>query len=345
MAALTANHATLLQMLFGALTSQVIYVAAKLGVADVLRDGPRTSSEVATTAGVDENTLRRVLRGLVSLGICAEVEIDRFTLTEIGQYLRSDLPNSLRSRALFNGEVLFPIWGELLNSIRLAESGAMRVFKMPLYDYFLAHPEVGGLFDQTMASAAPYRLEPAVAAYDFSRFRTIVDVGGGNGALMLAILRTYPEPRGVVFDFPSVAERARQFIQAAGLTERCTVMGGNATESVPQRADCYVLSNFLVSMSDSSSTAILRNCRRLMAAEGVVILVEWVMPTSVDAVDPFAFWDAASMDLNMLAIDGSAGWRVRTAQEFRALLDAGGFRLSKIIPTTSSVSVIEALPV
>jgi hypothetical protein len=122
-------------------------------------------------------------------------------------------------------------------------------------------------------------------------------------------------------------------------------MGGNATESVPQRADCYALSNFLVSMSDSSSTAILRNCRRLMAAEGVVILVEWVMPTSGDAVDPFAFWDAASMDLNMLAIDGSAGWRVRTAQEFRALLDAGGFRLSKIIPTTSSVSVIEALPV
>src|SRR5262249_35884397 len=144
-------------------------------------------------------------------------------------------------------------------------------------------------------------------AYDFSRFRTIVDVGGGNGALMLAILRTYPEPRGVVLDFPSVAERARQFIQAAGLTERCTVMGGNGTESGPQRADCYVLSNFLVSMSDSSSTAILRNCRRLMAAEGVVILVEWVMPTSGDTVDPFAFWDAASMDLNMLAIDGSAG--------------------------------------
>jgi Dimerisation domain len=108
MAALTANQATLLQMLFGALTSQVIYVAAKLGVADVLRDGSRTSSEVATTAGVDENALGRVLRGLVSLGICAEVEIDRFTLTEIGQYLRSDLPNSLRSRAIFNGEVLFP---------------------------------------------------------------------------------------------------------------------------------------------------------------------------------------------------------------------------------------------
>ena len=161
---------------------------------------------------------------------------------------------------------------------------------------------------------------------------------------MLAILRSCPEPQGVVFDLPSVVERARQNIQKAGFSARCTVVAGNAVESLPEGADCYILSNFLVSMNDALATTILRNCRRVMATGGAVILIEWVMPTSGEAVDPYTFWDTASMDLNMLAIDGGAGWRVRTAQEFRTLLADAGFTLSRIIPTGSSVNVIEAFP-
>ena len=341
---LTPDQLTLLQMAYGAQTAQIIYVATRLGVADILRDAQRTSSELASAVGVDENTLRRLLRGLVSLGLCAEVEVNHFALTKIGKYLQSDRPDSLQSRVLFNGEVLFRLWGALLDTVRSGNSGAMRVFNMPLYEYFQVRPEVGELFDQTMASAARYRLEPAVAAYDFSRFRTVVDVGGGNGALMLAILRSCPEPQGVVFDLPSVVERARQNIQKAGFSARCTVVAGNAVESLPEGADCYILSNFLVSMNDALATTILRNCRRVMATGGAVTLIEWVMPTSGEAVDPYTFWDTASMDLSMLAIDGSAGWRVRTAHEFRTLLADGGLALSRIIPTGSSVNVIEAFP-
>jgi hypothetical protein len=253
-------------MVYGAQTAQVIYVAAKLGLADLLTEGPRASSELAPGAGVDESILRRVLRGLVSLGLCIEIERDRFALTEMGQYLRSDRADSLHWRVLFNGEVLFPLWGDLLNIVRTGESGELRLFKMTMYEYFAAHPEVGALFDRTMASAAHYRLGPAVAAYDFSRFRTIVDVGGGNGALLLAILRRYPGLQGVVFDLPAVAERARQHIQAVGVGPRCTAIAGNAEDSVPQGADCYVLSNFLIGISDGPATTILRHCRRAMAA-------------------------------------------------------------------------------
>jgi hypothetical protein len=288
--------------------------------------------------------MRRLLRVVVSLGVCAEVEPDRFALTEMGQYLRSDRLDSLHARVLFNGEMLFPIWGELLNTVRSGESGSVRVFKMSQYGYFAAHRELGELFDRVMASAARYRLDPAVAAYDFSRFGAIVDVGGGNGTLMLKILSSHPDPKGVVFDLPPVAERARQHVQAAGFSERCAVLGGDAVDSVPQGADCYVMSNFLVSMKDALAATILRNCRRAMASRGVVILIEWVMPASGEAVDPYTFWDTALMDLNMLAIDGSAGWQVRTAREFQALLEGGGFVLSRIIPTGSSVSVIEARP-
>ncbi len=341
---LTTDQATLLRMVYGAQTAQVIYVAAKLGVADALKNGSSTSSEVAAAVGIDENTLRRLVRGLVSLRLCAEIDENHFALTEMGQCLRSDRPNSLHSRVLFNGEVLFPIWGELLRTVRSGESGALRVLKMPLYEYLAASPEVGELFDRTMASAARYRLGPAVAAYDFSRFRTIVDVGGGNGALMLAILRCYPGPQGVVFDLPKVAERALQNIHEAGFGDRCTVMEGNAVESVPEGADCYILSNFLVSMKDELAITTLQNCRRVMAPGGAVILIEWVMPTSGETVDAYTLWDTASMDINMLSIYGGAGWRVRTAREFRAIFEGSGFTLNRIIPTGASVSVIEALP-
>jgi|SRR5439155_23494693 len=183
------------------------------------------------------------------------------------------------------------------------------------------------------------------ASYDFSRFRRVVDIGGGNGALMLAILERWPQLQGVVFDLPSVADRARRNVLKAGLglSARCAVQDGDAVESVPEGADCYVMSNFLVSMSDALATAILRNCRRAMAVQGTIVIIEWVMPAGEEGVDSFTFWDTASMDLNMLAIDGSGGWRVRTADEFRTLLEEEGFTLSRIIPTGSSVSVLEAL--
>ena len=335
--------ADLLRLAFGAQSAQLVYAAAKLGLADLLKDGRLATADLAAAAGVDAALLRRVLRGLVSLGVLAEAAGDQFALTEMGQYLRSDRPDSVQPRAIFNTELLQPGWAELLHTLRTGEPGFPRAFGMPLYDYLTAHPASGALFDRTMASEARYRFGPAVAAYDFSRFDTIVDVGGGSGALLIEILRAYARPRGILFDLPPVAERARQHIAAAGLADRCTAVGGNASEAVPLGADAYLLSNFLISMDDERAAGILRRCRAAMAEGGRVLLVEWVMPAGGETADPYAFWDTTARDLIMVSGYGASGGRVRTAEEFRALVEAGGLALAEIIPTTSPVSVIEAL--
>jgi hypothetical protein len=334
-------QAELLRLTYGALAAQVVYVAAKLGLADLLRDGPRTAADLATAAGVDAALLRRFLRALVSLGVLVEPASDRFALTAAGQCLRADREDSLQPRAIFNTEVLQPLWGELLHTLRTGESGAARVLGMSHFAYFAAHPEVGALFDRVMASAARQRLRPAVAAYDFGRFGTIVDVGGGTGALLIEILRAHDGPRGVVFDLPAVAERARPNIAAAGLAGRCTAVGGSAFETVPAGGDAYVIANFLVDLDDEQAAGILRRCREALAHGGVVLLVERVMPAGGETADAYRFWET---ELTMLALGGAGGGRVRTAEEFRALLRTGGLTLAEIIPTASSLCVITARP-
>src|SRR6266498_4047788 len=262
---LAGQHADLLRMVYGAQAAQIIYVAAKLEVADLLAPGPRASADLVALTTIDELTLRRLLRGLVSLGICAEVESDRFALTQLGECLRSDHPQSLQARVLFNSEVLWPIWGALLDTIQSGNSGAVQAFGVQFYDYLQLRPEIGKLFDRTMADAIQYRVEPALASYDFSRFRKVVDIGGGNGALVLAILQRWPHLEGVVFDLPAVAERARYHIEETASSARYAVQAGNALERVPEGADCYVMSNFLVSLDDAASATVLRNCRQAMA--------------------------------------------------------------------------------
>lgn len=333
-------QATLLRLVYGAQAAQVIYVAAKLGLADQLTEGVRSGAELAAAAGVDAATLRRVLRSLASLGVLVETAPDRFGLTEMGQSLRSDRPDSLQPRAIWNTEVMLPLWGSLLHTLRTGESGAAHVLGMPLYEYLAAHPDTGALFDRTMATYAHYRLGPVVAAYDFSRFHSIVDVGGGNGALLIEILRAYPQPRGIVFDLPPVAERARQNIARADLSDRCIAVGGSALETVPAGGDAYVLSNVLIGMSEEEALQVLRHCRRGMRPDGRVLLIEWVVPTGAElASGSFKAWDTTSIDLTILS---TGAGRVRTADEFQALLHAAGLTTTEITPTASSVSVIEA---
>ena len=336
-------HARLLRMVYGGEVAQIIYVATKLEVPDLLSDGPRGSGELATATTIEEPTLRRVLRGLIALGLCVEVEPERYKLSELGQLLRSDHPRSLRARILFNVEVLSPIWARMLDTTRTGASGALAALGMPFYEYLQKHPEAGELFDRTMADAIRYRVEAALEAYDFSRFTKVVDVGGGNGALMLAMLNRWTHLEGVVFDLPGVAERMRAKIAELAEGVRCTVEAGNALDGVTEGADCYVLSNLLVSMTDDEATKIVQNCRRVMASRGAVIVVEWIMPTGAEQSDEFSRWDTASMDLNMLAIDGARGWRVRTREEFENVFGAAGLVLNRVVPTASAVSVIECV--
>lgn len=339
-----APQRDLLRLAYGAQAAQLLYVAVRLGVADRIGEGVGSSDELASAVGVDAARLRRVLRALVTYEALAEVAADHFKLTEMGQYLRSDHPDSVQPRIILNTEVLQPLWGKLLHSVQTGESGAERVLGMPLCEYLTTHPEAGALFDRTMAGFARYRVRPAVAAYDFGQFDTIVDVGGGTGALMIEILRAYSRPRGIVFDLPAVAERAREQIAAAGLAQRCTAVGGNALETVPPDADAYVLSNFVVSMSDDRAGTVLRRCRDAIASDGKLLLIEWIVPAHGESTGAFTRWDTTSIDLMILSTQGARGGRVRTANEFRHVLAAGGFSLSKIVPTSSSVSVIEAQP-
>ena len=343
-ALLSPSQAALMEMLYGAQTAQVIYVAAKIGIADSLEHGPRSVAELAATHGVDAQTLRRVLRFLASRDLCAELSEDRFALTEAGELLRSSHPDSLRDRAMMNAEVLLPVWTELLDTVVSGKSAARRVFGVSLYEHLAQHPELGALFDRTMAAGARYRHGPAIAACDFSPFGTIVDVGGGNGRLLISILQAYPGPRGIVFDLPPAAERARTNIEAAGLADRCVAIGGSAFEGVPEGGDAYILSNFLIDVDDDGARAVLGHCRSAMAAGGKLLLFEWVIPSAGESADSYRFRDTASMDLIMLSIGGSRGGRVRTADEFRELLESTGFLLNRMVATGAAVRVIEAAP-
>jgi hypothetical protein len=339
-------YAPLLETAYGALRAQILCVAAELGLAERLaQNGPATASSLAPKLGVDAAVLERVLRGLVSISVCDEIDGSRFRLTALGEYLRPNHPDSVEARVLLHGQVFYRMWGELAQTVRTGEGGGQLALGMPSYEYFIKKPQVGLLFDRTMASEGPFRHRPAVEAYDFRQFGTIVDVGGGNGALMAEVLMSHPRPTGIVFDLPRTAPAAEQTIDAGGLRDRCRFVAGDAFETVPGGGDAYVLSNFLVSWADDRAVVLLRNCRKAIAATGKVLLIEWVMPAGNEPREGFRFWETVSRDLIMLSINGSRHGRVRTRSGFRDLLSAAGFEMTAIIPTRGSVSVIEANPV
>jgi len=339
--------APLLHAAFGAQTAQMLYVAAKLGLADHISNGHRTAVELGRVLSVDAAALRRILRGLVTLGVCDERDDGAWQLTPVGEYLRADHPDSVQARVILNGEVHYALWADILTTIRTGQSASQRVFGMPFYEHLARCPEVGSVFDRAMTSAGwiRYRFRPAVEAYDFGQFSKIVDVGGGNGTLMVELLKTYLKPTGIVFDVPRLAEAARQRIEEAQLSTRCQFLGGNAFEAVPAGADAYVLSNFLISWGDAEALVPLRNCRTAIAPHGKLLLVEWVMPSGDEPRVGFRFWDTVMMDLVMLAAFGRQSGYVRTRSEFNKLLDAAGFRVTTVVPTAASVCVLEAVPV
>jgi hypothetical protein len=333
-------------MAYGALTTQILCVGAQLGLAECLAQiAPATASELAPKLGVDAATAERLLHAFACLDLCNETEGSRFMLTPLGEYLRPDHPDSVSARVLLNGQVFYRLWGELLEIVRTGESGSQRIFGMPFYDYLVHDPAVASLFDQTMAGVVRHRHKPVVEAYNFDQFKTVVDIGGGNGALLAEILKAYSRPTGIIFDLPRAATAAIQTVEKAGLTGRCSFIGGDAFQSVPIGANAYVLANFVVSWGDDRSLVPLRHCREAIAAGGTLLLVEWVMPSGGEPYEDHARWDATvAMDINMLAIFGGNSGRVRTRAEFAALLGSAGFELTAVIPTRSSVSIIEAKP-
>jgi len=329
--------ATLLHLMTGYRAMQALYVAARLGIADLLKDGARGSEELARATGADARALHRLLRALASLGVFGEDADGRFAPSELGALLRSDVPGSLRAAAIFFGdERNWHAWGKLERSVMSGEPVRGPRGTQAFLEESARDPEGAALFNAAMTSLTSAFDAAVTAAYDFSRLGTLVDVGGGQGALISSILAANPALRGILFDIPPVIESARGRIGEAGLAGRCELVAGDFFASVPAGGDAYVLKWVIHDWDDEHSVAILGSCRRAMARDGRLLLVERVVP---ERVDQSADTQGIVLgDLNMLLWTGG---RERTAAEYRALLASAGFTLARIVPTATQLSIIE----
>jgi hypothetical protein len=281
-------------------------------------------------------SLHRVLRGLVALGICSEEGDGRFGITPLGASLRERSPSTLRAMAILCGEEYMAAWGELLHTVMTGETAFEHAFGMSQWDHRRQHPELAACFRAALNATTARTTGAVIAAYDFSRFRTIADVGGAHGTLLAALLKAYPSARGILFDLPHVVEGASSELEAAGVADRCQILGGDFLGRVPAGADLHVLKSVIHDWDDDKSVLILRNCREALVRDGRLLLIERIMPGRV-AEGPGAIW----LDLQMLAVTGG---RERTEEEHCALLARAGFSLTRIIRTRTSLSIIEAVP-
>ncbi len=323
----------MLQMISGFWISRAIYVAAKLGIADLVKDRPKTAAELAQETGTHAPSLYRVLRALASVNIFAKDDDGRFHLTPLAATLQSDAPGSLRYMAMTElGEEHYPAWEHLLHSVTTGEIAFDHRFGMPLWEFFEHHPENAAIFNNAMSNMTAGLHDALLASYDFSQINKIVDVGGGHGGLITTILETNPSMNGVLFDAPSVIEGARQRIPSE-IRERCELVGGDFFKSVTDGGDAYILKWIIHDWDDEKSVAILKNCHRAMVPGGKLLLVEAVIPQGDEPV--FSKY----IDLNMLVMTGG---RERTEDEYRNLLAAAGFELTRIVSMPSPFSIIEA---
>lgn len=322
----------LAQMLTGYWVSQALYVAAKLGLADLLKDGSRTADDLAAATQAHPRSLYRLLRALASVGVFTEGDDGRFSLTAVADCLRRDVPGSQWALAVMAGEEHYAAYGELLHSIRTGTTGFEKVYGAPIFDFLSKRPEQARIFDRAMESVHGRETGAMIDAYDFAGVGVLADVGGGNGSVLTAVLKNYPAMRGLLYDLPGVAERARANIEAAGLADRCQVISGSFFESVPTAADAYLLRHIIHDWDDEKAAAILRNVHRAMGAGGKLLVIEIVVPPGNEP----SF--GKLMDLTMLVIPGG---EERTAEEYRRLYEAAGFRLTRIVPTSTEVCVIE----
>jgi hypothetical protein len=327
--------AALLQMMTGYWVSQALYVAAKLGLPDLLVNGPQSVEHLASATQVHAASLRRVLRALASVGVFTEASPDNYALTPLAALLRTGTPDSMRALAIMYAEEQYRAWGNVLHSVRTGKTAFDQQFGMSYFAYLAQHPEADQVFNQAMTGWTTQVADAVIDAYDFSPCRKIVDVGGGYGTLLAAVLRSNQTASGILFDQPHVVTAAKAHLVSTGVAERCQTVGGDFFVEVPASGDTYLLAQILHDWNDERSTAILRQCRRAVPMHGKLLVIELVLPSSEEPF--FGKW----LDLHMLVLLGA---RERTAEEYRALLESAGFKLARVIPTRAGPSIVEALP-
>jgi hypothetical protein len=325
----------LFQMITGAWISRMIYVAAKLRLADHLAGGPKSSQELADATGVAPGPLYRLLRALAGVGVFVQSTDGHFRLNPLAEHLRERGPESLRALAVMLGEEQDRCWDDLFETVRTGETAFDRLYGRPIFDYLGEHPEQAKIFDTAMTDFSGRTTQAMLDAYDLSGVATLADVGGGLGTNLAAVLGRYPAMRGLLFDQPHVVERARPRLEAAGVAGRCAVKGGNFFEAIPRGADAYMLGHIIHDWDDAKAGLILDNLRRAMRVGAKLLLVEHVVPEGNGA----SF--GKLLDLHMMV---AVGGLERTEAEYRRLFAAHGFRLTRVIPTGGDISVIEGVP-
>lgn len=325
----------LMSLVVAAYTSQALYVAAKLGVADVLADGPASAEEIARRVGADPGGTYRLMRALSTRSIFQE-EDHRFRLTPMSEPLRSDARNSVRAMVLVSGHpTTWETLGELTHSVTTGEPSFRKLHGMPVFDYLDQDREYARHFNEAMSYSSSVEIPELLEAFDFSRFGTIVDVGGGQGRLLAAILEAAPDSRGVLADLESVTASAPEVFEAGGVTERSTIHGGSFFDSVPDGGDAYVLKHILHDWPEPQALDILGRVREATAPDASLLLIELVLPADSS---PHL---GKLIDLDLLI---NFGGRHRTSEEYRDLLARAGFRMTGVTATKGAASIIEAVP-
>jgi len=326
----------MLQIISGFWVARCVYVVAKLGIADLIKDESKTADELAAATGTHGPSLFRVLRALAAVGVITQDSKNRFGGTALSQTLGSG-PGSIRAFAMTElGEEHYPAWGELLYSVRTGGIAFDKALGAPIWEFFAKNPENAQIFNDAMSGMTAQANEAIHAVYDFAGINTIIDVGGGHGGLITGILKKNPSMRGILFDAPEVIEGAKASLQNSDVADRCQLVAGNFFKAVPEGGDAIVMKWIIHDWNDEQSVEIMKNCHRALPESGKLILIEAVIPgTSEPHFGKF-------MDLNMLVMTGG---RERTEAEFRQLYEASGFRLTRIVPSESPFSVIEGVKV
>lgn len=326
-----STHQQLGQMIDGYWITQAICAAARFGIADRLRDGPKTAAELAAATSTIPDALHRLLRALASVGIFAEDESGRFSLTPLAEPLCSDAAGSKRAYAMMSGDLQYRALAEIDHCLRTGETAFDRVFGKPLFEYLGEHPDKAATFDAAMVGIHGRETDAILDAYDFSAFGVVADIGGGNGSMITEILKKRGQLKGILFDLPHVIERAEERIRAAGVRDRCTLASGSFLDDVPGGADAYVLRHIIHDWDEETCLTILRNCHRALRPDGKLLVIESVIPPGNG---PFF---GKFLDLIMMLIGG----KERTEDEYRALFERAGFELTRIVPTAAELSILE----
>lgn len=329
-------RSTLHQMINGYQVSQALHVAATLGIPNLLTHGPRSVNDLAEATGTHAPTLYRLLRALAGIGVFVEVD-EGFGSTPLSEHLRTDIPGSIGAWAVNMGQLHhWNSWGHLLDSVKSGEPAFQQIYGTSVWEYRAGHPQEEAIFNAAMTALSAGVIDAVVRAYDFSPIRVLVDVGGGQGSLLAAILHANPDLHGVLFDQPTVTAKAAAPLREAGVLERCEIVPGSFLESVPAGADGYILKSILHDWEDARAVAILERCRDAIADAGKLLVVERVIRGGNEP-------DAVKFsDLNMLVM---LGGRERSADEFQTLYAEAGFRLTRVVPTETDFSIIEGVPV